>query len=280
MDSALIASIAVLTAPLLFAALGGLLSERAGVMNIALEGMMLTGACIAAIVGIETGSAFTGLAAGVVSAILVNLLHAVLTQAYRIDHIVSGMAINLLALGGTNYLLRSSTSWSTERPPVLEGWVYWPLSIIAVAVLTVYLVRTRGGLRLLAVGNDPDKARLAGIEPAHVRYLALIGTGVLTGLAGAALISNAGGFVDGMTAGRGYIALAALILGAWRVLPTLLACTFFGVLFALQIQLQGAGIGGYEIPKEFWLALPYIATLAALAGLVGKGKAPAGLGKP
>jgi simple sugar transport system permease protein len=163
---------------------------------------------------------------------------------------------------------------------VLEGWAYWPISIVAVAFLAVYLARTRGGLRLYAVGNDPDKARLAGIEPVRVRYLALVGTGVLTGLAGTALVSNAGGFVDGMTAGRGYIALAALILGAWRVLPTLLACTFFGILFALQIQLQGAGIAGIELPKEFWLALPYLATLAALAGLVGKGRAPAGLGKP
>jgi simple sugar transport system permease protein len=214
------------------------------------------------------------------SAILVNLLHAVLTQAYQIDHIVSGMAINLLALGGTNYLIRSSTRWSSEPLPVLEGWAYWPISIVAVAFLAVYLARTRGGLRLYAVGNDPDKARLAGIEPVRVRYLALVGTGVLTGLAGTALVSNAGGFVDGMTAGRGYIALAALILGAWRVLPTLLACTFFGILFALQIQLQGAGIAGIELPKEFWLALPYLATLAALAGLVGKGRAPAGLGKP
>jgi len=133
---------------------------------------------------------------------------------------------------------------------------------------------------LFAVGNDPDKSRQMGIQPRKVRIQALLGTGILTGLAGALIVTNAGSFSDGMTSGRGYIALAALILGGWRPWPTLIAAVLFGLFDSLQLQLQGQPMFGQAIPGEFWQALPYIVTLIALAGAAGRSRAPAGLGKP
>lgn len=279
MDSVLLAYTATLTAPLLLAALGGLLSERSGIINIALEGMMLSAACLAAVVGVVTGSALLGLLAGVLASVLLGLLHTLLTQAYRIDHIVSGMAINALAFGGTNFLFRS-TSMAGHAPPVLRIQAFWAFALVALITIAFFVARTSGGLRLLAVGNDPDKARQMGVNPTSVRYWALFGTGLLCGLSGVMIMSNAGGFVDGMTAGRGFIALAALILGGWRPWPTLIACVLFGFLSALQIRLQGSAVLGVQLPPEAWVALPYVATLIALAGLLGKSRAPAGLGKP
>ena len=270
----------VLSSPLVLAALGGLCSERSGIINIALEGIMLTAACTTAIVGVATGSAFVGMAAGVGSAVLMSLLHALLTQAYSIDHIVSGMGINALALGGTNFWIKSVPELSSEKTPTFPIETYWIVAICAVLWLAFYLRRVRGGLHLLAVGNDPAKARQMGISPLKVRYLALTGTGVLAGLAGVLIVSNAGSFSDGMTAGRGFIALAALILGGWRPWPTLGACVLFGLFTALQLQLQGTAIFGADIPSQVWQALPYFVTIVALAGLLGRNRAPAGLGRP
>lgn len=270
----------VLSAPLVLAALGGLLSERSGVINIALEGIMLTAACLTAIVGVASGSAVIGLAAGIGAGILMSLLHALLTQAFSIDHIVSGMAINALAIGGTNFLAQALSGISDEKVPVYPNWAYYTIALVATLWIGFYLKRTRGGLHLLAVGNDPDKSRQMGLNPTKVRYLALIGTGVLTGLAGVLILSNAQSFSDGMTAQRGFIALAALILGGWRPWPALGACLLFGSFSALQLQLQGTPILGLDIPYDAWKALPYVVTIVALAGFLGRNRAPAGLGKP
>jgi simple sugar transport system permease protein len=244
------------------------------VINIALEGVMLTAACITAIVGVATGSAVIGLAAGIGAGIVMSLLHALFTQAFSIDHIVSGMAINALAIGGTNFLTKALSEHSQEKVPVYPNWAYYTLALVATFWIGFYLKRTRGGLHLLAVGNDPDKSRQMGLDPIKVRYIALVGSGVLAGLAGVLIVS------DQMTAGRGFIALAALILGGWRPWPALGACLLFGLFSALQLQMQGTRILGADIPYDAWKALPYVVTIIALAGFLGRNRAPAGLGKP
>jgi simple sugar transport system permease protein len=268
-----------LSGPLILAAMGGFASERSGVVNIGLEGLMLMAACVTALVA-PNGGPWLGVAAGVGAAVLLSLLHWMATQTYRIDHVVSGMALNALAAGGTNFLYGRfhDPNRSTAIPTIPEG-IFQGLALGLPFLLALYMVRTRGGLRLLATGNDPDKARLAGLEPLRIRLAALMATGVFAGLAGAMLISETGIFTDNMTAGRGYIALAALILGGWRVLPALVACSAFGFLSALRLQLQGSPILGIQLPSEAWAALPYGVTLLALAGSFGKSRAPGGLGK-
>lgn len=281
-DSALlILTLLSLIGPLVLAAMGGLTSERAGVMNIALEGFMLTSCCVTALVAQASGSALFGLLAGIGSASVLSLLHGLLTQAYRIDHIVSGMALNVLAIGGTNFLNEkfSDRAAASEIPSFGEP-VYVSLAFLVPVLLAVYVRRTRGGLRLWAVGNDPDKARQMGVNPVTVRYVALLATGVFCGLAGAMIVSNTGRFVDNMTAGRGFIALAALILGGWRPLPSLVACSAFGLFYGLNLFFQGTPILGVDFPSEFWLAMPYLVTVVALALAAGRSRSPSGLGKP
>ncbi|HRI43245.1 MAG TPA: ABC transporter permease [Fimbriimonadaceae bacterium] len=276
----LIFILSTLTGPLLLAAMGGLTSERSGIMNIALEGFMLTSACVVAVVSVATGNPVVGVLAGLAAAIVMALLHALLTQAYRIDHIISGMAINLVALGGTNFLDKRFTDLSRQGEiPQIPMLVFDVLAFGLPVLLWLYLKRTRGGLRLLAVGNDPDKARQMGVDPIRVRYAALAATGLLCGLSGAMIVTNAGRFTDGMTAGRGFIALAALILGGWKPIPTAVACLGFGALYTLQLQLQGSQLFGANLPSQFWNALPYLVTVIAMAGFLGKSRAPAGLGK-
>ncbi|MBX7132828.1 MAG: ABC transporter permease [Fimbriimonadaceae bacterium] len=268
-----------LAGPLLLAAMGGLTSERSGIMNIALEGFMLTACCAIAVVSVPFGPV-VGLIAGLASAVAMAFFHCLLTQMYKIDHIISGMAINLLAFGGTNFIDKRFTDLNRQGEiPQLPMWLYDVLAFGLPLLLWLYLKRTRGGLRLLAVGNDPDKARQMGVDPIKVRYLALAATGVFCGLAGAMIVTNAGRFTDGMTAGRGFVALAALILGGWRPIPTLVACLGFGVMYTLQIKLQGSTILGANLPSQFWNALPYLATIIAMAGFLGKTRTPAGLGK-
>jgi ABC-type uncharacterized transport system permease subunit len=268
----------LLSTPLILAAMGGLASERSGVINIALEGLMLTSACVACLVSLHHGPA-AGLLAGLGASIALSLVHWVATQVYQIDHVISGMAVNALAAGGTNYLFgRFGGGSSLEMPHFPAVWYTWTAVVLPV-VIGLYLARFRGGLHLLAVGNDPQKARLAGLNPLRIRWVALLLTGVLAGLGGAMLVSYAGVFTDGMTAGRGYIALAALILGGWRPGPTLIGCLAFGFLSAVRLQFQGVTLLGVQPPSQLWASLPYLATVIALAGFVGKIRTPSGLGK-
>lgn len=270
-----------LSMPLVLAAMGGLTSERSGIINIGLEGKMLGGAATFAIVATRTESGLIGLAAGIGAAIMLSLLHWLMTQTYRIDHIISGMAINAIALGASNFLDRKflDPDHSGAVPSIAPAFYYATAFSIPV-LLAIYLMRSRGGLRLLAVGEDPDKSRQMGVSPVRVRFLALVATGVFCGLAGALVVSQATRFVDGMTAGRGYIALAALILGGWRPIPAAIACLAFGMFQALQIQLQGTELAGARIPPEVWQSLPYLVTVIALAGFMGRrSRAPSGLGK-
>lgn len=283
MDSllgAFVLAVFAYSAPLVLASLGGLCSERAGVVNIALEGKMLAAACLAAIAGLSTGSILAAVGAGMAAAVLLSLLHWWLTQHFNVDHVISGMGINGLALGGTAYLAEVSPALKEGLGfPRAPEWVFWSISLLAAVGLWLFLARARGGLRLNAVGQDPDKARTVGLDPVRIRLKALVVTGLLCGLAGALIAASAGSFAKDMTAGRGYIALAALILGGWKPLPALAACLAFSVAFGLQIVAQNTAIGGVDLPTEFWQALPYILTLASLALLVQNGKAPAGLGK-
>ncbi len=268
-----------LSGPLILAAMGGFTSERGGVINIALEGMMLTAACVAALAAPSLG-AVGGLLAGIAAATAMSLLHWLVTQIYRIDHVISGMAINAIALGGTNFIQEKFLAQRNGAVPILPLWIFTAAAFGLPVLLLLYARFTRGGLRLLAVGSDPDKARLMGVQPLRVRFFGLLATGVFTGLAGGQIVTYTGGFTDNMTAGKGYIALAALILGGWRPVPALLACLAFGFFSALQVQLQHTAIfGTIQIPPEFWASLPYLVTIVALAGFLGRNRTPAGLGR-
>ncbi len=275
----LLLSTIALSSPLILAAMGGFTSERSGIINIALEGKMLTAACAGYLATLAWHNTWAALGAAIVAAILMSLLHWVLTQTYRLDHIISGMAINLLAAGGTNYLNARFSDPDANSLPVLPDNFYYVLAFVLPFLLFLYVRNARGGLRLFAVGSDPDKARLMGVQPLKVRFLSLIATGVFTGIAGNMIFSSAGQFTEAMTAGRGYIALAALILGSWRPIPAFAASIAFGFFQALQLQLQGTKLAGADIPAEVFSSLPYVITIIALAGLLGKSRAPAGLGK-
>jgi general nucleoside transport system permease protein len=275
----LLLSTLTLATPLILAAIGGYTSERGGVINIALEGKMLTGAALTALGGAATGSALMGVLCGIVGATLLSLFHWLATQRYHVDHIISGMGINAIAFGGTNFLHQRFTDRAGGEVPQLPLPTYYVLALLLPVFLALYVRSTRGGLRLVAVGSDPDKARLMGVRPLKVRFAGLLATGVLCGLSGAVILTNAGSFTDGMTAGRGFIALAALIIGGWRPIPAAIACVVFGMFEALQLQLQGAVLFGTRIPSEAWQSLPYVITVLALAGLLGRSRPPQGLGK-
>ncbi len=271
--------VVALSAPLILAAMGGYFSERSGVINIALEGNMLIAAIGAAIVGQAFHSPVLGLTAGLAAGVLFSGLHWVLAQIYRLDHIVSGMAINAAAFGSANLLDRRFTDPRAGELPALPVWIFYTLAILLPFLFNWYTRSTRGGLQLLATGGDPVKARLMGVSTVRVRLAALTVTGLCSGLAGTLLVANARYYTDGMTAGRGFIALAALILGGWRPLQTLYCCLAFGALQALQIQFQGSSILGVQLPREAWYCLPYLATVIAMAGFLGRTRAPGGLGR-
>lgn len=269
-----------LSAPLILAALGGLCSERSGVINIGLEGKMLAAACACGLATQASGNPLVGLAAGLVAAVALSLVHALLTQTYHVDHVISGMGINAFAAGATSLVSKKFPELASTQMNGFPVAAYLIMAWTAVFGVWWYIKSTRGGIRLFAVGNDPDKSRQMGVQPVKVRTLALLWTGIFTGLGGSLIVTNAGSYSENMTAGRGYIALAALILGGWKPLPALGACVAFGFFDALQLNLQGTSLLGGTVPPEFWQSLPYLVTVLALAGMVGKNRAPAGLGRP
>jgi simple sugar transport system permease protein len=278
---ALLASTVRLATPLLLAALGGLFSERSGVINIALEGIMLAGAFTAAAVTHFAGSPWVGLLAAVVAGTLVALLHAVACIRYHADQVVSGMAINILLLG-VPALLAGALFESTGATPQLPKGQLMPIFPIVLAFLLVpitgyVLARTRFGLRLRAVGENPEAADTAGISVARIRYVGVLLSGALAAIGGAYLsIGQASLFTRNMTAGRGFIALAALIFGKWRPVPTMFACLFFGFADALSIQMQGVS----SVPVQFVQIVPYVLTIVVVAGFIGKARPPKALGIP
>lgn len=272
-----------LTAPLLFAAMGGLLSERAGVVNIALEGMMLIGAFSAAAGAIWTGDPFLGLAIGVGAAVLGAAIHAIWCITFRGDQIVAGTAINLLGLGIPTFLTQRIWGMAGGTPSVDRLPAVWGLSIlvylafILVPIVHVTLFRTKQGLRILASGEHPRAAESVGINVARYRYACVIASGALAGFGGALLsIGDLGSFSANMTQGRGFIALAAVIFGNWMPIPTMLATLLFGFAQNLGIQAQ---VKDWPISRDLILALPYLLTLVAIAGFVRRSAPPAGLGR-
>jgi ABC-type uncharacterized transport system permease subunit len=299
--------------PLVFAAMAGMFSERSGTIDIGLEGKMLAAAFAAACVAVVTGSAWVALLGAVIVGILMALLHGLACITYRGNQVVSGVAINIMAAGLTIVLGNAWFGRGGQTPDLtpdarfmplkIPGWenaasvpIVGPLyaSVIGGHNLLVYvaflmvpigwwvLYHTRFGLRLRAVGEDPKVVDTAGISVAWLRYRAVIIAGTLCGFAGAYLaIAQNAGFSPHMTAGRGFIALAAMVFGKWRPWPAMFACLLFGLLDAIAIRLQGAvfpGIG--EVPVEAIQALPYILTVVLLAGFVGRAMAPHALGQP
>lgn len=281
-----------LATPLILGALGGVFSERAGVINIALEGIMLTGA-FAAVYGMDkTGSAWFGVLLAVVMGMLIAALHAFLSVTLKTNQVVSGTAINILASGLTVFLLRAIWEVSGTSPRVgrLTNWSVGPftfnpivyLAFILVAVVWIFLYKTPWGLRLRAVGEHPHAADTVGINVNRVRFLCVTMSGLFAGLAGASLsIGELGFFQREMAAGRGFIALAAMIFGRWNPVGALLASLLFAFTQAISMSSLVLIIPftGIVIPSQFISTLPYVITIVVLAIFAGKSVAPRSLGK-
>jgi general nucleoside transport system permease protein len=270
--------------PLIFAALGGMFSERAGVINIALEGLMLIGAFGAAVVTYATHSPWLGSAGGVAAAMVIAALYALFVIWLRANQIVAGTAINMLALGLTPFACKILYDVTGQTPtiPVAERFQSAPLYLCWVAVLLCWLwmKHTRSGLWVSFAGEHPEALDAAGIRVNRVRWAAVLMSGALAGLGGASLsVFLSSSFSRNMTAGRGFMALAALIFGKWKPVPTALACLLFGFAEAVQIRLQGVSVwGGKPIPVQFIQILPYVVTILVLAGFVGRSRAPKAAG--
>ncbi len=274
-----------LTTPLLLSALGGLYSERAGVINIALEGLMLAGAFTAAAITHYAGNPWVGLLAGVAAGVAVAAIYAVVCIRFKADQVVSGTAINILMVG-VPAMLSGAFFLSSGSTPQIPKENLIPVTPVVIAFLLVpftwyVLYRTPFGLRLRAVGENPGAADAAGVSVTRLRYSAVLLSGALAGIGGAYLsIGQSSLFTRNMTSGRGFIALAALIFGKWRPVQTMLACLLFGFTEAVAIQLQGVPIGGEEIPNQFIQIIPYVLTIVVLAGFIGHSRAPRALGQP
>jgi general nucleoside transport system permease protein len=275
--------------PYLLAAAGGVISERAGLIGLTLEGYMLGGAFAAAVGSYYAGAPWIGVLCAVAAGALLALLYAVSAIRFRADQVVVGIAINLLAIGLTRFFLRLIFDSSSNSPRVpgfqvtgsgtgfialLQNPLVW-IGILAIPAVAWVLYRTPFGLRVRAVGEHPEAAASVGIPVARVRYLAVVLSGMLAGLAGAYLALDQHQFTDGMSAGRGFIALAATIFGRWDPVRAGLACLLFAAAETLQIQLQGS----QAIPSQFVEMIPYLLTIIALAGVVGRAVPPATLGK-
>ncbi|HTI64218.1 MAG TPA: ABC transporter permease [Gemmatimonadaceae bacterium] len=275
--------------PYLFAASGGVISERSGLIGLGLEGYMLGGAFCGAVASYYTGSPWVGLAGAIAGGAALALLYAVTAIRFRADQVVLGVAINLFVTGATRFFLRLAFHSSANSPRVpgfgveqsgtgfvtLVGNPLIWLGILAVAVMAWLLYRTPFGLRVRAAGEHPTAALSVGVPVHRVRYAAAALSGVLAGLGGAYLALDQHQFSADMTAGRGFIALAATIFGRWDPLRAGLACLFFAAAETLQIQLQGS----QAIPSQFVEMIPYALTIVALAGVVGRAVAPAALGR-
>jgi ABC-type uncharacterized transport system permease subunit len=292
----LAASIRIAT-PLLFGALGGLLSERAGTFAVGIEGMMLAGAFGGAVTTLLTADTGTGLAVSAVSGAAAGLIVAVATAKFRADHMVTGLALNIFVVGLTSFLLRGlfggqapviqlqtlkalPIPYLVDLPGIGRVLFHQPALTYAALALTVaisvLLAKTPTGLMLRAVGENPEAAFTVGSNPVRVRMAAIVAGGALAGLGGAVLsLQEVGTFTDGMTNGRGFIALAAIIVGRWMPFPTLLGCLLFGAVVALELRVQG-----WDLPVSSYVIqmTPYLAALAVLAGIGRGARLPAAIG--
>ncbi|MBV8643383.1 MAG: ABC transporter permease [Candidatus Eremiobacteraeota bacterium] len=267
--------------PLIYAALGGVLSERSGVVNIGLEGILIAGAFTSVAVSGATGSPLLGALAGIIAGMLLAALLAFAATRLAVDQIVAGTGLNIAALAAAAFglvLIYHQPGASHEVPAFGETgeWVLTALAFVAAVALQLVLARTQWGLRVRACGEDPSAAESAGIEALTTRFWAVVLGGAVASLGGVYLaLAELDLYSDGMTAGRGFIALAAVIFGRWTALGATGAALCFGFFAALQYTLQRAGI-----PSELMQALPYLAALVALAGFAGRVRAPASGGLP
>ena len=274
--------------PYLFAASGGVVAERAGVVSLTLEGFMLTGAFTATLGAYYSGSPWVGVLCGIAGGLLAGALHAVASIRYRADQIVIGIAINLLAVGITRFFLQLAFNSSSNSARIAgfsreeAGGLFSPLAdplvwlgLLAIPAVAFLVNRTPFGLRVRAVGEHPEAATTVGVRVSRVRYAAVILSGALAALGGVYLALDQHQFTDQMTAGRGFIALAAIIFGRWDPVRAGIACLLFAAAEALQIQLQTV----QAIPSQFVSMIPYLLTIVALAGVVGRAVPPAALGK-
>ena len=294
----LIASTIRLATPLVLAALGGLFSERSGVINIALEGKMLAGAFTAAAVtyaadkhfAMGNASPWVGLLAGLLAGLLIAAIYAVSCIKFKADQVVSGAAINILMLGipgflsGAFFLSSGSTPQLPKDHLLPQSPVVIAIAIFALVAVSWYVIyKTPFGLRLRSVGEKPEAADAAGVSVSKLRYSGVLLAGMLAGVGGAYLsIGQSSLFTRNMTAGRGFIALAALIFGKWRPVQTMLACFLFAFTDAISVQMQGAVKlpSGEDIPVQFINMVPYVLTIVVLAGFIGSSRPPRALGVP
>lgn len=296
-NTELLVAMVRLSTPITLAAIGATICERSGVVNIAMEGIMIVGAFFAAVVAYFTGNPWLGLLAGVVSGGIYSLIHAVATVSFHLDHVVSGAVLNVLAFGVTRYLMvlvfgHPGTSEPIaitlndyqiaipllHRIPIL-GPIFFnqtPIvysSFIMIIVFTWFLRKTKTGLHVRAAGEHPLALETIGVSVYRMRYLGVVVSGLMGGLAGAYLsIENSASFTEGMTNGKGFIAMAAMISGGWQPIGAFLASLFFGFADALQIRFQVFKI--LHVPEEIFIVFPYIATLVAVAGLVRRSRPP------
>ncbi len=283
-----------ISVPYALSALGASFSERGGVINIALEGIMLNGALAYVLGAHASGNPWVGVAAALGAGAVTAALHAVVTITFKADQITSGLGINLLAAGLTRFVLTAvfHSSSNSSRVVGLPDWhlpligdipavgrvLSTPIVLIAIVLVVLgqwLLFRSVFGLRLRSVGERPEAAATLGLSVTGLRYAGVILSGLLAGLAGAWLASEQHSFTDGMTGGRGYIAIAAMIVGKWTPFGAAAACLMFGAAEALQIQLQGSAF-----PNELLQMLPYLVTMLALAGFIGRAVAPRSIGVP
>jgi general nucleoside transport system permease protein len=289
-----------LAAPIALGALAGILCERSGVINIAIEGLMLTGACTGFIAALAFGDSWLGLLAAILSGGVTALLLAVLSIRFKTDQIIAGTVINIMAVGVTGFLrnnvilpMQSSGTVGSKLPqlpvPVLSDipvigpvlFNHQPIAyamLIMVPLLSVLIFRTRWGLRTRAIGEHPRAADVMGINVNRMRYLNVFLSGLVAGLAGAWFsLESTFNFDDLMTNGRGFIALAAMIFGKWTPLGALGGALIFSSADALQIKIQGFN---FDLPSQFISMLPYVITIIVLAGVIGRARPPAAVGKP
>ncbi|UOF00014.1 ABC transporter permease [Bdellovibrio reynosensis] len=273
-----------LASPLIFASMGGLMSERSGVVNIALEGFMLAGAFAGAAVGHTYASAWAGWGTALIVGLAIGALYGLFVITLKADQIITGMAFNLLVMGLIPFLTKIFYSSTGSTPPLLveDRFAFEPVLMAFALVLLIafWLYKTRSGLWLLFAGEHPEALQASGVSVRKVRWMGVCASGAFAAWGGASLsLFLASSYSPLMTGGRGFMALAALIFGKWKPLPTLAACLLFAFADALQIRLQGVSIGDMKVPIQFVQILPYLVTIVALAGFIGKSRAPKALGK-
>lgn len=302
-----------ISTPLIFAAMAGIFSERSGVIDIGLEGKLLAGAFAAASVAAMTNSAWLGLGAAIVTGIILSLIHGFASITHKGDQVISGVAINIIVSGLTVVLGMALFHRSGQTPTLTDDARFMPIDLYGVdaisnipiigdiyskllsgynllvyvafiAVFITYwtLFKTRFGLRLRAVGENPKAVDTAGISVNLLRYKAVLIGGILTGIGGTYIsIAQNASFIKDMSAGQGYIALAAMIFGKWKPVPAMFACFLFGFLEALAMRLQGVSLPYIgQVPVQLIQASPYILTVILLAGFVGRAIAPKAIGAP